>query len=73
MRSIFDQYDAPENRLTHALGCCLERDPRLLRAFIRWSQMAPRIPSGKLQVLEQRIPGESDSRVEDGDGNEIRG
>ena len=35
MRNLFDQYDAPENRLTHAPGCCLQRDPRLLRDFVR--------------------------------------
>ena len=57
MRSIFDQYDAPENRLTHALGCCLERDPRLLRQFIRWVCPGATVPMGGLEVLEQQVPG----------------
>ncbi|MGB2824454.1 MAG: hypothetical protein WBF17_25995, partial [Phycisphaerae bacterium] len=57
MRSIFDQYDAPENRLTHALGCCLERDPRLLRAFIRWATGKQELPAGRLAVVEQQVPG----------------
>jgi len=57
MRSIFDQYDAPENRLTHALGCCLERDPRLLRQFIRWVCPGAGVPAAKLDVLEQQVPG----------------
>ena len=57
MRSIFDQYDAPENRLTHALGCCLERDPRLLRQFIRWVRPGATVPMGRLEVLEQQVPG----------------
>jgi len=57
MRSIFDQYDAPENRLTHALGCCLERDPRLLRQFIRWVRPDATVPMGRLEVLEQQVPG----------------
>jgi hypothetical protein len=57
MRSIFDQYESPENRLTHALGCCLERDPRLLRAFIRWATNKKGIVSGRLRILEQQIPG----------------
>jgi len=57
MRSIFDQYDAPENRLTHALGCCLERDRRLLRAFIRWATGRGQLPGGELAVLEQQVPG----------------
>ena len=56
MRSIFDQYDAPENRLTHALGCCLERDPRLLRQFIRWVRPGATVPMGRLEVLEQQVP-----------------
>ena len=59
MRSIFDQYDAPENRLTHALGCCLERDRRLRRTFIRWATGKRRIPKGQLTVLEQQVPGTS--------------
>ena len=57
MRSIFDQYDAPENRLTHALGCCLERDPRLLRQFIRWVRPGAAVPMGRVEVLEQQVPG----------------
>jgi len=57
MRSIFDQYDAPENRLTHALGCCLEQDPRLLRQFIRWVRPGATVPKGRLEVLEQQVPG----------------
>lgn len=36
MRNIFDQYDAPENQLTHALGCCLQHDRRLLKQFVIW-------------------------------------
>jgi len=57
MRNIFDQYDAPENRLTHALGCCLQRDPCLLRRFIRWARSKDELPTGKLDVVEQQIPG----------------
>jgi len=57
MRNIFDQYDAPENRLTHALGCCLERDQRLLRQFIRWVLPGATLPKGRLEVLEQQVPG----------------
>lgn len=45
MRSISDQYGAPENRLTHALGCCLDRDRRLLRAFIRWAERRAEKPA----------------------------
>lgn len=57
MRNILDQYEAPENRLTHALGCCLERDRQLLRAFIQWATGRTESPPGKLEVLEQQVPG----------------
>ena len=65
MRSIFDQYDSPENRLTHALGCCLERDRGLLRAFVRWVTDGRKAPAGKLEVLEQQVPGMSVAPVEE--------
>jgi hypothetical protein len=70
MRNIFDQYDAPENRLTHALGCCLHRDHHLLHAFIRWATGKREGPAGPIEVLEQQIPG---TPVEDVDENEPTG
>ena len=57
MRNILDQYEAPENRLTHALGSCLERDRQLLRAFIQWATGRKELPPGRLEVLEQQVPG----------------
>jgi len=57
MRNVFDQYNAPENRLTHALGCCLQRDRRLLRAFVRWATGRRDAAWGQLAVLEQQVPG----------------
>jgi len=57
MRNIFDQYDGPENRLTHALGCCLQHDRRLLRAFVRWTTGRSKPARGQLEVLEQQVPG----------------
>jgi hypothetical protein len=58
MRSIFDQYDVPENRLTHAMVCCLAEDRRLAAAFIRW--VAPELMRGRirLRILEQQVPGQ---------------
>src|SRR5207245_176665 len=32
----FDQYDQPENRLTHALAVCLYEDRGLLQEFLAW-------------------------------------
>jgi hypothetical protein len=60
MRNIFDQYSQPENRLTHALASSLAAEPLLLRKFVRWVT-GERIPNGrKLEVLEQRLPGEEE-------------
>lgn len=58
MRNIFDQYKKHENRLTHALACCLAEDADLLRSFIKWATGAPAPKSTKLQIVEQRLPGE---------------
>ncbi len=57
MRNLFDQYNAPENRLTHAFGCCLQRDRRLLRAFVRWVTGRRHLAWDQLEVLEQQVPG----------------
>lgn len=57
MRNLFDQYNQPENRLTHALLSCLSRDHRLLRRFVRWIPETHRI-SKAIEVLEQALPGE---------------
>lgn len=59
MRNIFDQYEQPENRLSHALAVCLNEDRDLLRAFLRWIDCRP--PQGalsRLVVVEQRLPGD---------------
>jgi hypothetical protein len=56
MRNPFDQYEQPENRLTHALLTCLSRDDRALRRFTSWTS-AGTCPKGRLEVLEQSMPG----------------
>ena len=58
MRNIFDQYNQPENRLTHALVSALSEDRRLLRRFVGWvadSQVVVR--SVLLEIIEQGLPG----------------
>lgn len=63
MRTLFDQYVHPENRLTHALVASLAEDPALLRSFLRWLDVTP--PRGELlHLVEQRLPGETDDRPE---------
>lgn len=58
MRNIFDQYSQPENRLTHALVCALEADPKLLRRFVHW--ITGKRPGRRLHIVEQRLPGEQE-------------
>jgi hypothetical protein len=63
MRTLFDQYVHPENRLTHALVACLAEDSALLFAFLRWLGVVP--PRGeRLHLVEQRLPGEAEDREE---------
>ncbi len=69
MRNIFDQYEHPENRLTHALGCALHEDARLLRGFVfRCTGQRFRGRDG-LHIVEQYVPGD----VADSDLDERRG
>ncbi len=64
MRNVFDQYSQPENKLTHALACCLHEDRRLLRSFVkRYAGECP--PVQKLTVIEQSLPGEKQADEEE--------
>lgn len=70
MRNVFDQYEQPENRLTHALATVLDRDSSLLVPFLH-SLNIPGIPSSNsLRIIEQRVPGQlaEDLLNEDQDG-----
>ena len=59
MRNLFDQFQQPENRLTHALMCSLHEDPRMLKRFVRWAT-GERAPTGNLRVAEQSLPGQDE-------------
>jgi len=69
MRNIFDQYESPENRLTHALVSTLHSDRALVRPFLRWLK-AKNVPGRRrIRIEEQRVPGqeaESDEEGEEG-------
>lgn len=72
MRNVFDQYEQPENRLTHALVCSLAADPGLLRNFVRWmTGSSP--PSRRLDITEQRLPGEEEEAAVTEEEAERRG
>ena len=57
MRNLFDQYDQPENKLTHALVCALQEDPKLIRPFLRWLRVRGIPPTQLIHIVQQQIPG----------------
>jgi hypothetical protein len=66
MRNIFDQYEQPENRLTHALACCFAEDTKLLKQFVKWlTEQRQRVLPKKLEILEQQVPGGREQFAED--------
>lgn len=65
MRNIFDQYEQPENRLTHALIATLDQDRGLLIPFLRWLGVADTPPPQSLVLTEQQIPGTLQEDAED--------
>jgi hypothetical protein len=66
MRNIFDQYDQPENKLTHALYCTLANDRQLIRPFLAWLGIPSVPPRSELKIVEQQVPGVATQ--DDGDG-----
>jgi hypothetical protein len=66
MRNVFDQYEQPENRLTHALLCSLGADRNLLAQFCQWVTGTSHAKRA-LYVMEQSLPGDESSPIEDGD------
>ena len=66
MRNVFDQYEQPENRLTHALMITLANDNRLIRPFFKLVR-ANKIPAlNKIQLGLQCVPGQEVTSIKDG-------
>jgi len=66
VRNVFDQYDQPENRLTHALMVTLANDKKLVRPFLKLVK-AKRIPALKnIELGLQRVPGQEAESIKDG-------
>lgn len=57
MRNIFDQYEQPENRLTHALVTALDQDRSLLAPFLRWIGINDIPKPRTLTLTQQQVPG----------------
>lgn len=68
MRNVFDQYEQPENRLTHALATALHEDSGLLRSFVCWTFGKPPRGVGPLKIVEQRLPGELEREEREASG-----
>ncbi len=64
MRHLFDQYEQPENRLTHALVMGLSQDNKLLKAFVLYF-LGRKIPKReRLVIVEQTVPGKAEPTEE---------
>lgn len=59
MRNLFDQYEHPENRLSHALAVCLHEDRDLLKQFFLLIGVDPSKLAERLVIDEQSLPGET--------------
>jgi hypothetical protein len=57
VRVIFDQYEQPENRLTHALAVTLDQDRTSLVQFLKWLGVQGIPKPQTLIVTEQQVPG----------------
>lgn len=57
MRNIFDQYQQPENRLTHALVSVLDQDRKLLSQFLDWLGVDNVPAKNDLHITQQQVPG----------------
>lgn len=62
MRNIFDQYSQPENKLTHALACCLNEDHELLKSFVKDFLKLEIKNTKDIKIVEQTFP---DNKKED--------
>lgn len=63
MRNVFDQYDQPENRLTHALFCTLQYDRELILPFLKWLGLRNIPPPDQLKLAQQSVPGQNAESV----------
>lgn len=57
MRNVFDQYEQPENRLTHALVCTLSNETKLIRPFLKWLKVSEVPHLKSIHIGIQQSPG----------------
>ncbi len=66
MRNVFDQYEQPENRLTHALFTTLSQERSYLRPFLRHLGVSDVPPVKNLRLTEQQVPGLVEGDADEG-------
>ncbi len=57
MRNLFDQYEQPENKLTHALVSALAADKKLIRPFLHWLRVTGVPALNTIKIGQQHVPG----------------
>lgn len=58
MRNIFDQYNQPENKLTHSLASSLYEDKKLLESFLKTFCKNFFKITNNLKIEQQTVPGQ---------------
>ena len=58
MRNIFDQYNQPENKLTHSLATSLHEDKKLLDSFLKTFCKNFFKITKNLKIEQQTVPGQ---------------
>ena len=65
MRNIFDQYNQPENKLTHSLATSLYEDKKLLDSFLKtFCKNFFKITSN-LKIEQQTVPGQITREIDE--------
>jgi hypothetical protein len=67
MRNLFDQYDQPENKVTHALMVALDKDRVLLKAFLKLINIKPPVKPAQLELEEQAVVGQLEESEQEAD------
>lgn len=69
VRNLFDQYEQPENKLTHALFSTLDHERGYLRPFLQYLGLLDVPAVRSLRITEQEVPGLPQSDAEDVDNS----
>ena len=65
MRNIFDQYNQPENKLTHSLASSLYEDKKLLDSFLKTFCKNFFKITNNLKIEQQTVPGQITREIDE--------